>query len=433
VATRKGKNIKTHPDPDEGGFVSPERTDLNLDSREDPVTIDLQAGTEEVDLNATEDQLGTEGKRTDQEVAPRQRAERVERPERQERTASEDDGGNYGANVRKRLRRERNLLNRERELRLQTDKKLKDERTARLELEQRLGQVERRQNEVATNGDVKSLETKISSLRTQLLAAIEAGESTKQLDLQIQLGDAQADLKVLKYKLEQQHASAEADGRRRQEQSERAASDDTDTGTALTPDELAAAADWQKANRHWFRRPSMADAKKDAIAIDLEILQDIRAGDLDMDLYSEEHFEELARRLVEAHPDLQVVDPDGNAYSFDNDEDDDMRDERNGGRRDTRDDGRGDRRNGGRQTNTRGERLQGRGTGGRSPQGGIGQGGRRQPNEAELARQGKVSLNGEDFNTMRTFGMDPHNAEHKKAFAKERRRSILTDANRGTR
>lgn len=414
ASRRKGKNIKTHPDPDAGGFVDPQRTDLTGTSSEDPVVIDLNSGTEQVDLNASP---GGDGGRSNEGAAADDAPARPQRVERQERT--EDDADErHSDRVRKRIRRERNLLNRERQLREQTNKQLQDERVARQAVEARLSAVERKQGEIASNGGVKELESKIASLKAQLGVAIEAGDTAKHLDLTIQLGDAQSDLKLLRFKLENPPAQARA--------TEREAADDTSgQPNALTAEELAAAGDWQESNKHWFRRSKWKEAREAAIEIDREILRDVRAGNADFDLYSDEHLEELSRRLREEFPDLPVVDAAGEDYEF---EEDDVE----------RDDGRGDRRNGGRQMNGRGERVErdrggNRGSGARPGQGGIGTGGRRQPSQADLARQGKVQLDQADFNQMRTFGMDPNNADHKKAFAKERMRTILTEERGGSR
>lgn len=423
MAARK-KNIKTHPDPDAGGYVDPSRTDLVGTSTEEPVVIDLKANTEDlVDLTArgNDGGAGDGGVRQDDEPA------RPQRRERQPARATEEDGESYGKKVRARLKRERNLLNRERELREQTNQQLTEERTARQALESRVGQMERKQLDITTNGGVKELEAKIAGLKTSLGAAIEAGETAKQLDLTIQLGDLQSDLKLLKFKLEQ----AQADASRRQEEERRAnptggqGADEGRAASPFTPEELESIGDWQKANRHWMKRSKFKDAQEAAVEIDRDIIQDVRAGNEDFDLYSEEHLEELSRRLREEFPDLPVVDAAGDDYGFEEDDVD-------------RDDGRGDRRNGGRQMNGRGERIGDRErggsrnpAGGRPAQGGIGQGGRRQPSAADLARQGKVQLNQEDFNQMRTFGMDPNNPEHKKAFAKERMRTVLTEERNG--
>jgi hypothetical protein len=53
--------------------------------------------------------------------------------------------------------------------------------------------------------------------------------------------------------------------------------------------------------------------------------------------------------------------------------------------------------------------------------------------DADLARQGKVGLAEADFTQMRMYGLDPKNVEHKKRFAKERMRTIITDEKRSQR
>lgn len=319
--------------------------------------------------------------------------------------AGEDDGEPYSARVRKRIARERTLVNRERTLREQVQRQLTEEQTARRAQDERIARLERAQTEVAGNTGVKDLEAKIEALKPQIAAAMEGGETAKVLDLQDKLSDLKAQLAVLKYDLQQRQRQADAQAATRQQQTGA-----TDT-TAVIDDprvaELAVA--FQKANRHWWNRSANKAAREDCITIDKEILADIQAGELDFEPYTDEHFEEMARRLHDTYPDLEIQDLDGQPYQFD---EDDMNDDRDGNR--------GQRGNGNRQ-----QQQTGRGS---APVNRMGQNGRIRATEVDLARQGKVTLTQEDFATMRTFKMDPNNPTDKKYFAKEKMRSILSGA-----
>lgn len=440
------RNLKTHPknDGDPESYVAPDRPEvLNARNGESAEVVDLNSSAGEVDLGngvdsnsagegdgiSVEREEGNATREDRSAAADRGASAQGARDTRKGARAtaaegeSDDDDARHSRKVRARIQRERANLNRERQLRQQTEVTLAEERTARQALADRLERVERAQTEVAGNADVKSLETQIAALLPQITAATEAGETSKALDLQIKLGELQGDLKLLKYDLKKKQeaatAAAEANrGRREQQTTTAADSREIDPVAKQTSNEFI------KMNRHWWNRTKNREAREDAINIDKEVLAELEEGDLNFDKYSDEHFEEIAYRLHKTYPDLEICDLEGEPYQFDDDEDeDDMRNDRESSgrdrdRRDTRSDNRRE---------ARDER--GRAPVGRGP-GGIGRGGRRAPSAAELARQGKVTLEQGDFNTMRTFGMDPNNAEHKKYFAKERQRSILTDDRR---
>lgn len=406
--------------------MPPDRTDLNAnpaDARTEVVdvfgkdeTVTVGAAGE-VDLNsATEGDgrtMATEGggggnadDRNDEgRVQTRARDVRGDRgTARTARATDGDEDGDYSSRVRKRIARERTLVNRERTLREQTQRELAQERAARQAQDERIARLERAQTDVAGNASVKELEAKIEALKPQLSAAIEAGDTAKQLELQDRIADLRGDLKVLKYDLAQRQRQTENQTGNRGTQQQGA----TDTTSVVDDPRVAElATQFQKANRHWWNRSGNKEAREDAITIDREILGDIQAGELAFEPYSDEHFEELARRLHDTYPDLEIQDLDGQPYNFDEDE---MTTRNDDGRQ----------QNGG--NGTRGANR------GQPPIARRGQNGRQAPSELELARQGKVELNQQDFQNMRTFKMDPNNPTDKKYYAKEKMRSILTGA-----
>lgn len=445
ASKRNGKNRpKLEGDPET--YVAPDRPEV-LSARQDESAevVDLNGRSSEVDLgNGVDNNSAAEGdgralEREDanetgdgdgraagngngdanaDDSAAHARGERDTR--RGARAEADDDDDGYSRKVRARVQRERANLNRERQLREQAEARLAEERVARQATDERIARIERAQTEVAGNADVKTLEAQIQALLPQIHAATEAGETAKALELQIKLGDLQGDLKVLKYDLKKKQeaaAAAETANRGRREQQ-------TSNGDPRAIDPVAerTSGEFIAMNKHWWNRTRYRDARQDAIDIDKEVLAELEAGDLTFAKYSDEHFEEIAHRLHKVYPDIEVCDLEGEPYDFDSDEDeDDMTNDRDTRGRDR------DRRETRRDTDrrdARGERAPVRGPGG------IGRGGRRAPSPAELARQGRVILEQADFNTMRTFGLDPNNKEHKKYFAKERQRSILTDDRR---
>jgi hypothetical protein len=75
------------------------------------------------------------------------------------------------------------------------------------------------------------------------------------------------------------------------------------------------------------------------------------------------------------------------------------------------------------------------GNGARPPQGGQGgrEGRRGAMSDLELARQGKARLTEADYAQMRVFKLDPNDPKVRTQFAKERVRTILTEANKTAR
>lgn len=439
MASRR-RNIKTHPKPNgddapPDNYMPPDRPDrdtgldqgrtevVDLFGKDATVTVDTSTGGEGVDLNSAGEGDGRSMIReeggdggTGGDDGTRALAQSPGRGDRRASRARGGSGGadgdedqDYGARVRKRIARERGLVNRERALREQTQRELAAERTARQQQDERIARLERAQASVAGNAGVKDLESKIADLRPQIVAAMEGGETAKVLELQEKLSDLRAQLAVLKYDLEQKQRQADAQAANRQQQH---TGTDTDRTAVIDDPQVAELAQtFQRMNRHWWNRSANKEAREDAITIDKEILADITAGDLDFEPYSDEHFRELAARLHETYPDLEIQDLEGQPYQFDGD---DMNDA---------DGGRG---NGG--GNGNGNRQQRGPARGGAPVNRMGQNGRRGPSEVELARQGKVTLTQEDFATMRTFKMDPNNPNDKKYFAKEKARSILSGA-----
>jgi hypothetical protein len=406
------RNLKTHPkvrdEEDTSTFVDPSREDQpsgTVSGRTE--IVDVFGKEETVDTGAVDLDSAAEGDARSMasedgetaRVAEPAVARAVTPARTQTRGDEGDEDRNYSRAVRKRVARERALVNRERALREQVQAQLAEERAARQATEERLDRIERAQTEVAGSSDVKALQAKIEALIPQIAAATEAGDTAKALTLQMQLGDLQGDLKLLKYDLAQKQRQASV-------RPPTPATPAADTPSDVDPEAAASAERFKKANRHWWNRSANKEAREDAVTIDREILEELRTGDLDFEPYSDEHWEEVARRLHESYPNLELQDLDGVAYDFEGEEMNDRTQAR------------------------RPPPARGNGTRG-APQTG-----RRTQTEADLARAGKVTLNEEDFNTMRLFKMDPNKPEDKKYFAKEKMRSILTgerQAQRGER
>lgn len=437
------RNIKTHPKPRDVAddpFVPPDRQDQFHETDDGGTEVVNIFGTDEtvdtgtavtggddapVDLNSAaegdaramasegggDDGTGGDGRAEGNRAAARAGGNR--QPRARGGNTGQDQDESYSARVQKRIARERALVNRERTLREQTQKELTEERAARRDTDERIAKLERAQADIAGNSGVKDLEAKIAALRPQIVAALEAGETAKTLELNEQLADLKAKVEVLKYDLAQKQRQADAAAATRRTTG---ATTPTDTTSETDPRVAQLAVQFQKANRHWWNRTAFKEAREDAITMDREILGDIQAGELDFEPYSEEHWEELANRLHEAHPDLEIQDIDGQPYVFDDDQGGDMNDDtagrRNGGNT-TRP------QNGGRQQpNQRGR--------GAAPVRGMGQGGRRGPDLVENARRGRVEIDEDLRNTMRIFKVDPNDANAKKYFARERARTILS-------
>lgn len=440
------RNAKTHPKPrgDEGqqdDFIPPDRQDQVRQDTGALEVIDVFGKAETVatgddddaavDMNSASEgdarSMGSEGgsdadggagaDRTDVDGRGTRGNARGDRTARARPSGARgagdqgDDVARFSQDTRKRIARERAIVNRERALREATQRELTEERAARVAQDERIARLERSQTQVAGNASVKDLENQLAALKPQFVAALEAGESAKAADLNDKISDLKAKLEVVKYDLHQKQIAAEAAAARRTT----AATTTTTTDATTAVDEQRAAelsAQFWRQNRHWANRTANKEAASDVVLIDKEILAEVEAGDLDFDRYSDEHFEELARRLHAEHPHLEIQDLEGEPYNFDDDEGD-MNDTRGG--------------NNGRQQNN-GRQSQGgrQGNRGAAPVRNMGQGGRRAPNEVELARQGKVILDDDDRATMRLFKMDPNDPNAKKYFAREKARSIVS-------
>jgi len=330
------------------------------------------------------------------------------------RNGREDDT-DYSKRVQRRV-------NREIALRKRSDARLAEERAARQQLEQRLAKVERAQVDEQGDASLKEIDAKLREIATKLAEAKEANDTKREVELQIELGELQGQKIVLQERLQA-------------EKIVRARAADTDTSASRRADEevrhepKGRSSEWIRAQRRWWNTSRWASAHDDAIEHDKTILAEIEDGELECEPYSDEHLEELSRRLKADYPDLEVRTTDGERFEEtdpdDRDGDDDEtvgddRRERMGNQRhdDDADDQRTARRP--------------KAKSNRPPMGGLGgREGRRERSDVEMARKGKVTLSEQDFQTMRTFKLDPNNPEHKKYFAKERARTILRAANNG--
>lgn len=408
----------TREDP--RGANDPERPDnVHGDGGDDSI-VDIRSGdesVEEVDVNAP---ARTDDARSDAEKdeEKRQKREREEIRQRAEETGGEvdppeqeeaEDDDRRGRRARVTQRRD----NRRREAQRASDQKVSNLTTELNKTRERLAKLERAgsENEIALS--ISQLEAKLESLKKELAAAIEAGDTTKQLDLTVKMGEVQGDLALARRDLQ---AAKNRPQQQQQEAEER--EEEREQGTP----ELVE--DFVRANRRWWNLPSAKPLKDAAIEIDKIIKQEIADGDLDFDEYSPEHMDELVARLAEEKEklgfnDVVLRDFEGEEFVLDDD--------------DTEQEPRGDRRSSTAATGRdKGRDVKGkdRGNSRRAPQGGMGgREGRRGPqSDLELARQGKARLTEEDYAQIRVFKLDPNDPEVRKRFAKERVRTILTEA-----
>jgi len=434
----KRNTEKRHPKPRDDGrgdvFAPGDRPDqVQIDAGDTPEDVDISFQEREPEDRRTEDRDEREpAPDTDDDADPEPVQPREQRTRDEEgndaplRSEGEEDEGQH-ARVQKRSRsnghddeegeysrRVQRRINREVALRKRTETQLADERAARQKLEQRISKIERTQFDEQGEASLKEIDTRMRQLAAELAKAKEDNNTAREVDLQIQLGDLQGE----KVRLQARLDTDRADRTRR-------AQEETDAGAADPARERAAtrgqSADWIRANRRWWNTARWKDARDDAITHDSTILEEINDGELEFEPYSDEHMEELSRRLKEDYPELELRNVDGSAFedaSGEGDEEGDERRDRMSKRDDHDSDDRGDRRS----------------PSARAPMGGLGgREGRRERNTVDMARRGKVHLEDRDFQTMRIFKMDPKNPDHKKYFARERARTILGAANRGTR
>lgn len=401
-------------------FVPPDRRDqldADPDDRAQEVVVkDLAANIQILEPDAA----GRDGDEDGDEPDRRGGDDEDDAPTRSE--GDDDDEGSGSRRQQRSSARGNGKSARQIRARINRERALKDQANIRAtnavrraeNVEARLAKIERAQLDVNNNVGVKDLEQKIATLKGELAKAVEKGETQEQMDLTIKLGDAQADLKLLKYDLKRKQDDATAEEARAKKEREAA---DASGGDAGGDDEPAPTTqEWMAANRAWFSKVRFKEAKADAIALDKEILAEIADGEVDFEQYSEEHFEELNTRLAALHPDLPINSLDGEPFEAAGD--DDEEDENVGTRNNDRG---GDRRTARTPVNGR-----------RPPVGGSGQrsNGRKQVSEVELAKQGKVRLDESDFKQMRMYGLDPKDPKQKERFARERMRSILTQDKR---
>jgi hypothetical protein len=223
--------------------------------------------------------------------------------------------------------------------------------------------------------------------------------------LQIELGDVQASIKLQERDLEVAKRQAE-----------------TSTETQTTRDDQKKqqpklVRDWLASNRKWWNLPSAKPLREASVEIDKQIREEISKGDLDFKEYDEDHMDELTARLLEEANRLglnfQINDFNGEEFIPDDEEGNEPDQTAANGR-------------------DKGTKVRGNNRG-RAPQGSMGgrDGRRNAPTDVELARQGKVRLTEADFQQMRVFKLNPQDPDARKAFAKERIRTILTEARKG--
>lgn len=300
-------------------------------------------------------------------------------------------------------RRVQGRINREIALRKRSDRRYDEQVVANDELRDRLAKLERRQSVQSITDDaaksISAINKEIEAIKVRLAAAIEAGDTVKQLDINIELSTKIAEKTVIEkrseYQAEQARAAAAAPG-----------GDEGGGGQPRKPSDRAITK-WQTENRKWWNLNRFRAERADAIELDKELRQEVKDGLLDMEEYSDEYFAELSTRVKRNYPDLDVRGLDGEEIEAETDDVDSRRStERDEPRRDTR--RQAPRSHPGGNMGTRDGRRQG-------------------GDERQLAEQGRVRLGNADYAQMRQYGLDPNNPAHKKAFAKERMRTILTE------
>jgi len=392
-------------DPEEISFLDDEGDKSDSDAQQQ------HADREPDEDRAPEVEPREERRRSEDDTALPESRDRDD--DNRRRRAKGERDGEYSRDVRKRI-------NREIALRKRTEARLTEERTARQQLEQRLTKLERVQVDEQGQASLREVDEKLRQAATELAEAKEAGDTKKEVELQIKIGELQAQKVQLQTRLDRERQERQ-DALR---QTEERAGDDR----AVAAPNKGRGTEWIRAQRRWWNTARWSGAHTDAITHDTTILAEIEDGELDFEPYSDEHLEELSRRLKTDYPDLEIRTLDGDVFESAGDEDyDDMDDhhdrrERMRGRDDD-DEDLDQARSRGRNGNDRRRRA---------PMGGLGgRDGRRERSDVELARRGKITLSKDDFETMRVFKLDPSDPEHKKYFAKERARTLLRQANSG--
>lgn len=302
-------------------------------------------------------------------------------------------------------------INREQELRRASEEEVTNITAENRKLKEKLAKFQRAGGTEQIETSIKALKEKVKEITGKLEKAIEAGETKEQLALQIELGEVQAKILLAERDLESAKQRATTDPE-----------DDADADARKAPEQPKIVKDWLRANAKWWNLPSADPLRKASIELDKQIRAEIKDGDLDFDEYSEDHMDELTERLIEEADRLQldfvIRDFNGEEYTLDDEADEPAERERAADR------GR-----------NKGRDVRSNSRGSRSPQGGMGgrDGRRNAPTDLELARQGKVRLSEADYAQMRQYKLDPNDPAARKAFGKERIRTILTEARNNPR
>lgn len=408
---------------EEPGNSSPERPDRIPPQEGDTSgeVVDIGTGKsspeETVDVNAV---------RTDDDArsdADKARERQLEKDEEERRAAAgneppprtEDEEETERRPSRSRVRQRRD--NRAAELARKSEEKVSNLTRALGAANERIAKLERAGDEKGITATIAQLEAKIKEITTQLAAAKEAGNTTEDLALTIKLGEVQGELALARRDLQVAKARPAVDP---------GAADNRGAGDDKEDDKRPEIVeDWMTANRRWWNLPSAEALRKAAVVLDNQIREEIRDGELDIDEYSEAHMDELTMRLADEQErlglDFEIRDFEGEVF-IPEEEPDPSADRERGERHATAANGR-----------DKGNDVRGRDRGTRrAPQGGMGgrDGRRGAQSDLELAKQGKARLTDEDYEQMRIFKLNPNDPEVKKRFAKERVRTILTEASK---
>lgn len=209
--------------------------------------------------------------------------------------------------------------------------------------------------------ELSRLETTIESTKTQLSAAIEEGDTGKQIELNMELAEAIASRKAAQI-------AAEAD------------EEDVSATPPPKAEDKSLVSEWTERHSDWFGKPGYEKETRMARRLDREIYSE------GYEPTEDDYFEELDRRIREKAPQLFEMDEeDGNVEdSEDNATDDNPRKERRSSVAPVASES----------SNERGQTKQ-------------------NPN--------RVLIDANDKRVMRNFGLDPTNPKHVKEFALNKR------------
>lgn len=227
------------------------------------------------------------------------------------------------------------------------------------ELRERLGQTQTQ----ALDNSISGLEAKVSTLRGKVQDAIDSGDTQTQLDLQDQLDDAKYDLRRAREAREQAPRPAEPDSGDRQPRT-------------MTPEQKREQMlrSLPQKSQDWIAARGFFDWSESQKAFAMGIDSELTAEGWSPD--DDGYYAEMDKRISIAFPDL-----------YDDGEDD---------------------------TDTPAPQKRTKAANRSAP-----------PSTAPGGRQtsGKVRLGPAEFKEMRRFGLDPDNAEHVAAFAREKLKS----------